>query len=183
MLKMQASFQKKVPAESNFSSQSYHCTIEVELPDGLSHQQLQEKAHGVFDFVRAAVEHELQNAPSSVQPVQAPAQTAPLQAKGSAQLPPAQPQMQQQAPMPPRQAPMQQQAPMPQQQMQPVAQQPMPRGNGNGFASAKQRNYLLALVKRAGWTVPQLLQQYQIPNIEAIPSKLCSELIQQFQAA
>ena len=176
MLKMQASFQKKVPAESNFSSQSYHCTIEVELPDGLSHQQLQEKAHGVFDFVRAAVEHELQNAPSSVQPVQAPAQTAPLQANGSAQQPPAQTQMQQQAQMA-------QQTPMPQQQMQPAAQQPMPRGNGNGFASAKQRNYLLALVKRAGWTVPQLLQQYQIPNIEAIPSKLCSELIQQFQAA
>ena len=69
---------------------------------------------------------------------------------------------------------------MQQQQMQPVAQQPMPRGNGNGFASAKQRNYLLALVKRAGWTVPQLLQHCQIPNIEAIPSKLCSELIQQF---
>ena len=166
MLKMQASFQKKVPAESNFSSQSYHCTIEVELPDGLSHQQLQEKVHGVFDFVRAAVEHELQNAPSSVQPVQAPAQTAPLQANGSAQLPPAQPQMSQQAPMP------QQQAPMP--------QQPMPRGNGNGFASAKQRNYLLALVKRAGWTVPQLLQHCQIASIEQLPSRTCSELIQQF---
>ena len=174
MLKLNASYAKKVPAEGEYSSQQYHCQIEVELPDGLSHQQLQEKAHGVFDFVRAAVEHELQNAPSSVQPVQAPAQTAPLQAKGSAQLPPAQPQMQPQAPMPP------QQAPMPQPQIQPVAQQPMPRGNGNGFASAKQRNYLLALVKRAGWTVPQLLQHCQIPNIEAIPSKLCSELIQQF---
>ena len=173
MLKMQASFQKKVPAESNFSSQSYHCTIEVELPDGLSHQQLQEKVHGVFDFVRAAVEHELQNAPSSVQPVQAPVQTAPLQTNGSAQLPPAQPQMQQQAPMPPQPAPMQQ-------QMQPVAQQSMPRGNGNGFASAKQRNYLLALVKRAGWTVPQLLQHCQIASIEQLPSRTCSELIQQF---
>lgn len=168
MLKMQASFQKKVPAESNFSSQSYHCTIEVELPDGLSHQQLQEKVHGLFDFVRAAVEHELQNAPSSVQPVQAPVQTAPLQANGSAQLPPAQPQMPQQ------------QAPMPQPQMQPAVQQPMPRGNGNGFASAKQRNYLLALVKRAGWTVPQLLQHCQIASIEQLPSRTCSELIQQF---
>ena len=180
MLKLQTSFQKKVPAESNFSSQAYHCAVEVELPDGLSQQQLNEKAHDVFGFVRAAVEHELQNAPSSVQPMQAPAQTAPVQANGSAQLPPAQQQMQQHTPMP------QPQVQMPQSQMRPAAQprmQPIPRGNGNGFASAKQRNYLLALVKRVGWTVPQLLQQYQIPNIEAIPSKLCSELIQQFQAA
>ena len=34
MLKLNASYSKKVPAESEYSSQSYHCTIEVELPDG-----------------------------------------------------------------------------------------------------------------------------------------------------
>ena len=56
-------FNKKVPAESEYSSQSYHCTIEVELPDGLTPQQLQEKVHGVFDFVRNSVEAELHNAP------------------------------------------------------------------------------------------------------------------------
>ena len=36
MLKLNASYSKKVPAEGEYSSQSYHASIEVELPDGLS---------------------------------------------------------------------------------------------------------------------------------------------------
>ena len=81
MLKLNASYSKKVPAEGEYSSQSYHCTIEVELPDGLNPQQLQEKVHGVFDFVRNSVEAELHNgapaqqmAPQAQPPVQQPAQ-------------------------------------------------------------------------------------------------------------
>jgi hypothetical protein len=74
MLKLNASYSKKVPAETEYSSQSYHCTIEVELPDGLTPEQLNEKVHGVFAFVRASVETELHN----------DAQTATVQ-----QLPPA----------------------------------------------------------------------------------------------
>ena len=42
MLKLNASYSKKVPAESEYSSQQYHCQIEVELPDGLNPQQLQD---------------------------------------------------------------------------------------------------------------------------------------------
>jgi len=36
MLKLNASYSKKVPADG---SQSYHASIEVELPDGLSSEQ------------------------------------------------------------------------------------------------------------------------------------------------
>jgi len=42
MLKLNASFSKKVPAEQEYSSKGYSATIEVELPDGLSQDQLQE---------------------------------------------------------------------------------------------------------------------------------------------
>ncbi len=38
MLKLNASYSKKVPAESEYSSEQYHCQIEVELPGGLSAQ-------------------------------------------------------------------------------------------------------------------------------------------------
>ena len=36
MLKLNASYSKKVPVEGDYTSQSYHASIEVELPDGLS---------------------------------------------------------------------------------------------------------------------------------------------------
>ncbi len=152
MLKLNASYSKKVPAESEYSSQSYHCTIEVELPDGLSPQQLQEKVHGVFDFVRNSVEAELHHTASAQKTVQ---QTYVQQAT---------PQNYQQ----------------PQQSQPQQYQQNRQYRNPNASASAKQVNYLLSLAKRAGWTVQQILQRCQIPNIESIPSKMCSQLIQEF---
>ncbi len=161
MLKLNQSYSKKVPAESEYSSQSYHCTIEVELPDGLTQQQLEEKARNVFEFVRNAVEAELQN--------RVPAQPQP-------QMPP----------VPPQQynAPQQYGAPQQNYQQQPQSQRSQGRQyrNGVGVASPKQVNYLLSLAKRAGWTLQQILQRCQIPNIEAIPAKVCSELIQEFSA-
>lgn len=59
MLKLNASYAKKVPAEEEYSSQSYHASIEVELPDGLSGEALQEKIHATFNLVRNSVEAEL----------------------------------------------------------------------------------------------------------------------------
>ena len=59
MLKLNASYSKKVPAESEFSSQSYHASIEVELPDGLTQDQLQGRIHETFAMVRDSVEAEL----------------------------------------------------------------------------------------------------------------------------
>lgn len=59
MLKLNASYSKKVPAEGEYSSQSYHASIEVELPDGLNSEQLQGRIHETFEMVRSSVEAEL----------------------------------------------------------------------------------------------------------------------------
>lgn len=65
MLKLNASYSKKVPAEGEYSSQSYHAQIEVELPDGLTSDQLQSKIHETFAMVRDSVEAELHGGPVS----------------------------------------------------------------------------------------------------------------------
>ena len=59
MLKLNAAYSKKVPAEGEYTSQSYHASIEVELPDGLNQEQLNEKIHATFAMVRESVEAEL----------------------------------------------------------------------------------------------------------------------------
>ena len=59
MLKLNASYSKKVPADGEYTSQSYHASIEVELPDGLSAEQLNGKIHETFEMVRNSVEAEL----------------------------------------------------------------------------------------------------------------------------
>ena len=55
MLKLNASYSKKVPAEGEYSSQSYHASVEVELPDGLTPEQLQGRIHAIgavkVDFI------------------------------------------------------------------------------------------------------------------------------------
>ena len=76
MLKLNASYSKKVPAEGEYSSQSYHASIECELPDGLNANQLQERIHDTFELVRQSVEAELhdgnrqQQQPAQVQQTQ-----------------------------------------------------------------------------------------------------------------
>ena len=59
MLKLNAAYSKKVPADGEYTSQSYHASIEVELPDGLSREQLNDKIHATFAMVRESVEAEL----------------------------------------------------------------------------------------------------------------------------
>lgn len=60
MLKLNSSYSKKVPVEGqDFSSQSYHASIEVELADHLKPDELQRRIHETFDLVRASVEAEL----------------------------------------------------------------------------------------------------------------------------
>ena len=59
MLKLNASYSKKVPADGEFTSQSYHASIEVELPDGLNQNQLQTRIHETFALVKESVEAEL----------------------------------------------------------------------------------------------------------------------------
>ena len=66
MLKLNASYSKKVPAEGEYTSQSYHASIEVELPDGLSSEQLNGKIHETFELVRNSVEAELHGSVSVI---------------------------------------------------------------------------------------------------------------------
>ena len=65
MLKLNASYSKKVPADGEYTSQSYHAAIEVELPDGLSQDQLHDKIHATFAMVRESVEAELHGNPTA----------------------------------------------------------------------------------------------------------------------
>ena len=171
MLKLNASYSKKVPAETEYSSQSYHAQVEVELDGGLLDPKLNEKIHNVFEIVRNSVENEIQAA-------QARLATAALPA------PPLQP-----VPLPP----VPQMPPVPQQQQQaaePVQTYRKPQGaapaqthrkrTDDGPATSRQINYLMSLLKRAGWTVQQLLQHCRVNAVEQISSKLCSQLIEQF---
>lgn len=66
MLKLNAAFNKKIPvAGEQYSSQSYHCSIEVELSDAASPEQLQAKIAETFALVRDAVESELHGKPAA----------------------------------------------------------------------------------------------------------------------
>ena len=67
MLKLNASYSKKVPADTEYSSQSYHASVEVELPDGLTPEQLNTKIRETFALVRDSVETELHSESVNVQ--------------------------------------------------------------------------------------------------------------------
>ena len=78
MLRLNSSYSKKVPVPgADFSSQSFHCSVEAELPDGLTSDQIKERIHSTFELCRTAVEAELQNGggvaqPPAVQPIAPP---------------------------------------------------------------------------------------------------------------
>ena len=76
MLKLNASYSKKVPADTEYSSQSYHASVEVELPDGLTPDQLNAKIRETFALVRDSVETELHSESINVQTSNVP--TLPL---------------------------------------------------------------------------------------------------------
>ena len=85
MLKLNASYSKKVPADTEYSSQSFHASVEIELPDGLTPEQLNSKIHETFALVRDSVEAELHGEPINVEQManaqQLPIQSAPQQNK------------------------------------------------------------------------------------------------------
>ena len=72
MLKLNASYSKKVPAEGEYSSQSYHCSVEVELSDKLEAHDIQAKIHETFSLVRDAVETELHGTAPKAETVRPP---------------------------------------------------------------------------------------------------------------
>jgi hypothetical protein len=75
MLKLNASFSKKVPAEQEYSSKGYSASIEMELPEGLTPEQLQERIHETFAMVEASVDIEINGGTTGLQ--QYPSQPAP----------------------------------------------------------------------------------------------------------
>ena len=78
MLKLNASYSKKVPTAEQFSSQSYHCSVEVELSDAATPEQLKAKIHDTFALVRDAVESELHGKPATKpEPATQPAKPEP----------------------------------------------------------------------------------------------------------
>ena len=59
MLKLNASYSKKVPAEADYSSQQFHCQVEVELSDGLTQEQIQKRLLNSMDESVAHVAKDL----------------------------------------------------------------------------------------------------------------------------
>jgi hypothetical protein len=60
MIKLNTSYQKKLPIEGQqFSSESFHASVEIELSDSLTPDQIQEKIHSTADYLRQAVDAEL----------------------------------------------------------------------------------------------------------------------------
>ncbi|HQC52015.1 MAG TPA: hypothetical protein PLE92_02705 [Lentisphaeria bacterium] len=160
MLKLSASYSKKIPAETEYSSQSYHCQIESELPDGLTAQQLQERIHATFEMVRQSVEAELHGTQAAAplpEPVMPPVQPAPASVQQNNS----------------NRAYARQRA---------TANQTYNEAATNvaALASSKQINYLLNLAKRAGWTVQNIIDHCQVNRLEEIGKRQCSQLIEQF---
>jgi hypothetical protein len=65
MLKVCTSYSKKVPTDQQYSSQQFHASVEVELSDALSPDQLQERIHQTFNVVKSSVEDEINGKPSA----------------------------------------------------------------------------------------------------------------------
>jgi hypothetical protein len=181
MMKINVSYSKKVPAESQYSSQSYHCSIEAELPDGLSHEQLQERIHATFATVRQAVEAELhgEQVQAQVQPQAHPQAQSQVQAHPQAQAIErfTHPEPQTQA-MPQAAPTRRQQQPHPQTASQ-ASGQNQPAGASLSYATGKQINYLLTLAKRVGWSVQDLKNHCQVDRLEELDKQYCSKLIEQ----
>ena len=60
MLKLSTSYSKKIPVPGQeYSSQSFHCAVELELSDSLTGEQLRDQIHQTFTMVRRSVENEI----------------------------------------------------------------------------------------------------------------------------
>ncbi len=67
MLKLNASYSKKVWGEVDGRSEGFHASIESELSDGLTTEQIQGKIHDTFELVRTSVENEINGHGSNAQ--------------------------------------------------------------------------------------------------------------------
>ena len=150
MLKLNASYSKKVPADTEYSSQSYHASVEVELPDGLTPDKLNAKIHETFALVRDSVESELHG--NTVQQSAPNPQTPSMQAQsGLYDAPP-----------------------------QNVSKSAYSKKNGttsDAPASPKQVKYLLDLARQFGINPEQIKAKFNVPSLESMTKTQCSRAI------
>ena len=147
MLKLNASYSKKVPADTEYSSQSFHASVEVELPDGLTQDQLNAKIHETFALVRDSVESELHG-----NAVQQPTQTSNTQSQpGLYDNPP-------------------QKATKP-------AYGKKNGTTSDAPASPKQVKYLLDLARQFGINPEQIKAKFNVPSLESMTKTQCSRAI------
>jgi len=150
MLKLNASYSKKVPADTEYSSQSYHASVEIELPDGLTPEQLNARIHETFAMVRDSVEAELHG--NTVR------QSSVLN----------------QMPDPPSYSG--QQEAMSQNSSKPA----YGKKNGttsDAPASPKQIKFLLDLARQNGYTPEQIKARFSVPALESLTKTQCSRAI------
>ena len=152
MLKLTASYSKKVPADTEYSSQSYHASVEVELPDGLTPEQLDAKIRETFALVRDSVESELRG--NAVRQPTAGSQMRPPQSQpGLYDTPP-----------------------------QNASKPTYGKKNGttsDAPASPKQVKYLLDLARQFGITPEQIKAKFNVPSLESMTKVQCSHAIDQ----
>ena len=150
MLKLNASYSKKVPADTEYSSQSFHASVEIELPDGLTPDQLNEKIHETFALVRDSVESELHG--NTVQHSASIPQTSNTQSQpGLYDNPP-----------------------------QNAAKNGYGKKNGttsDAPASPKQVKYLLDLARQYGVSPDQIKAKFNVPSLESMTKTQCSRAI------
>ena len=147
MLKLNASYSKKVPADAEYSSQSFHASVEVELPDGLTQEQLNAKIHETFDLVRASVEAELNGNSAPQQPALLPQENA---------------------------SNPQQVASAPQSKN---GYSKKNGTTSDAPASPKQVKYLLDLARQYGVSPDQIKSKFNVPALESLTKTQCSRAI------
>ena len=148
MLKLNASYSKKIPADSQYSSQSFHASVEVELPDGLTQEQLNAKIHETFDLVRESVEAELHENASPNQPTLLPQENVPNAPQGNS-------------------APQQNKATYGKRNGTTL----------DAPASPKQVKYLLDLARQYGVSPDQIKVKFNVPSLESLTKTQCSRAI------
>lgn len=83
MIKLSASFSKKVPTDEPYSSQSYLACVEAELPSGMTESELKKKIAHTFRIVRESVESELAKGAEPAALPEPRHQSAPAEGKAS----------------------------------------------------------------------------------------------------
>ena len=150
MLKLNASYSKKVPADTEYSSQSYHASVEVELPDGLTPEQLNARIHETFAMVRDSVEAEL-HGNAVQQPTVVSQMPSPQSVSDQHEFPV-------------------QNTTKPAYGKKPATDSP---------ASPKQIKFLLDLARQNGYTVEQLKARFNVSALEDLSRTQCSRAIDQ----